>query len=354
LKLLLPKIGRNPWLAVNLSLFFPGIGQIYAGHYSKGLSSILIQIGLIVIAFWSIYDPQGNTVTAIVCGIFLVTFYLANLFDTYHCIDRTKKSIVRDPWYAVFLSRIMPGLGHLYLQKPIIALFYMTIAVTFGLLDDSISWLLIVTPVIKAIALHHAYFSTPQSLAETRQKSPQASIWLALLTITIIFFGIVNNQLPFWLENKIERFIIPSSSMYPTLQIDDRILVEKSAKYRSKPGDIVVFKVPSAAKKFDLEIEADNIEFFVKRVIAIPGQTITVKNGKVYVDRMPINEPYIAESPKYQWPTEIVPEGYYCVLGDNRNNSFDSHVWGFLPAKNVVGQAYKIYWPPERIKALFN
>jgi signal peptidase I len=354
LKLLLPKIGKEPWLAVNLSLFFPGIGQIYAGEYSKGMSSILIQIGLIAMAFWSIYDPQGSTVTAIFCGIFLVTFYLANLFDAYYCIDRTRKSKTRDPWYAVFLSRIMPGLGHLYLQKPFIAVFFLSISVIFGLLDDSISWLLIATPVIKAIALRHAYFCTPQSLAEARQKQQHPTIWLALLMLTIVVFGVIDNQLPDWLENKIERFIIPSSSMSPTLQINDRILVEKFDRFQPAPGDIVVFRVPEATKKFDLGTEADDVEFYIKRVIAIPGQSIAVNNGRVYVDRLPLNEPYLDESPSYEWETEIVPQGYYCVLGDNRNDSFDSHVWGFLPETDLVGKAYKIYWPPERIRALLD
>ncbi len=140
---------------------------------------------------------------------------------------------------------------------------------------------------------------------------------------------------------------IPSDSMLPTLEVGDRLVVEK-VSYRLHPprtGDIVVFDPPP-----QLQLQGyDSRQAFIKRVIGLPGQTVQVQDGKVYVDDRPLQESYIAEPPEYRWGPKTVPEGQLFVMGDNRNNSNDSHVWGFLPKQNIVGHAWLRFYPFTRI-----
>jgi signal peptidase I len=149
-----------------------------------------------------------------------------------------------------------------------------------------------------------------------------------------------------------ESCYIPSGSMLPTLQINDRLMVDKISYRFADParGDMVVFQPPA---KLNLK------ENFIKRVIGLPGDLVEVKNGKVYVNGRVLAEKYVAQAPTYTWtktessdpqftPDRVVPKGQYLVLGDNRNNSLDSHYWGFITKDKIVGKAIVRYWPFDR------
>lgn len=140
---------------------------------------------------------------------------------------------------------------------------------------------------------------------------------------------------------------IPSDSMLPTLQVGDRLVVEKISYHFHPPqkGDIVVFDPP---QQLQVQGYAKN-QAFIKRVIGTPGQTVAINSGKVYLNNQPLTESYIAEPPNYQMDAVRVPENQLFVMGDNRNNSNDSHVWGFLPKQNVIGHACWRFWPLSRI-----
>lgn len=134
------------------------------------------------------------------------------------------------------------------------------------------------------------------------------------------------------------RVRVDGFSMVPTLQDGEYVLVNRLAYRNSLPeqGDIIVFRSPQSA---DLDL--------IKRVIGLPGDTVTISGGVVQVNGQALDEPYIAAAPVYngEWN---VPEGNLFVLGDNRNDSSDSHAWGLLPVENVIGKAILIYWPiPE-------
>jgi signal peptidase I len=140
---------------------------------------------------------------------------------------------------------------------------------------------------------------------------------------------------------------IPSDSMLPTLEVGDRLVVEKVSYYFRPPatGEIVVFDPPQ-----QLQIQGyAKDQAFIKRVIGTPGQTVQVQDGKVYINGRSLKEDYIAEPPAYQMEPVQVPEDQLFVMGDNRNNSNDSHVWGFLPKQNVIGHACYRFWPFSRI-----
>jgi signal peptidase I len=101
-------------------------------------------------------------------------------------------------------------------------------------------------------------------------------------------------------------------------------------------GDIVVFRFPAQPEKD-----------FIKRIIAVPGDSVEVRGGRVLLNGEVQDEPYIRDGASYDRPSQVVPSGQYFVLGDNRPNSSDSHVWGFVPADNLVGKAWFAYWPPS-------
>ncbi len=143
-----------------------------------------------------------------------------------------------------------------------------------------------------------------------------------------------------------EPRFIPSDSMLPTLKIGDRLVVEKISYRLHQPerGDIIVFEPPQALQERGYLPD----QAFIKRVIGQPGQQIEVHNGQVYADGQRLREPYILQPPNYEWGPVIVPSDQYLVMGDNRNNSNDSHVWGFLPQQNIIGRAFFRFWPLDR------
>ena len=144
-----------------------------------------------------------------------------------------------------------------------------------------------------------------------------------------------------------EPRFIPSPSMVPTLAVGDRLLVEKVSYRMHTPsqGDIVVFEPPPQLQEYGYRAS----QAFIKRVIGLPGQQVQVTGGRVYVDGEPLAEDYILESPAYEMPAVTVPAGQLFVMGDNRNDSNDSHVWGFLPIENVIGRAALRFWPLDKV-----
>jgi signal peptidase I len=151
-------------------------------------------------------------------------------------------------------------------------------------------------------------------------------------TIETILLALV---LTFGINLVSARVRVENISMQPTLHQGEFLLVNKMAYKNSLPrtGDIIIFHAPPEPG-----------EDFIKRVIGAPGDRVLVQDGQVYVNGISLKEDYIANPPEYngQWD---VPADKVFVLGDNRNSSSDSHVWGFVPLGNVVGKALLIYWP---------
>jgi signal peptidase I len=132
------------------------------------------------------------------------------------------------------------------------------------------------------------------------------------------------------------RVRVEGSSMLPTLQDGNFVLVNRLSYSLGKPerGDIIVFH---------FELTRQDL---IKRVIGLPGDEVRIANGAVFVNGVALVEPYIATAPSYDG-TWVVPANNFFVLGDNRNDSSDSHSWGTLPAEKVVGKAVLVYWPFE-------
>jgi len=139
------------------------------------------------------------------------------------------------------------------------------------------------------------------------------------------------------------RILVQSVSMQPTLYERDRVLVNKLAYKIGKPArkDVIVFNPP-----------VTNIdEPYIKRIIGLPGDVVRITNEQVYVNDLPLQETYIAAPPNYvgSWN---VPPGNVFVLGDNRNNSYDSHFWGVVALESILGKAEFVFWPVSHLKML--
>ncbi len=144
----------------------------------------------------------------------------------------------------------------------------------------------------------------------------------------------------------IQAFTIPSGSMMDTLLVGDYVLVNKFlygiripfTPRRVLPirqpqrRDIIVFRAPLEPRDF------------IKRIVALPGEEVQIREGRVYINGWPVDEPYIKEKPEVDFGPVRVPPTSYFVLGDNRNRSADSRVWGFVPKENIRGKAMIIYW----------
>jgi signal peptidase I len=154
-----------------------------------------------------------------------------------------------------------------------------------------------------------------------------------VILAVILYFGI----------NAISaRVRVDGLSMNPTLQHGEYVLVSRLTYRTGEPerGDIIVFSFP-----------VDQKQDLIKRVIGLPGETVSIRNGEVLINGVKLEEPYIAQSPVYNG-TWTVGDGELFVLGDNRNDSKDSHQWGLLPIENIIGKALLIYWPPPEWKLI--
>jgi signal peptidase I len=154
--------------------------------------------------------------------------------------------------------------------------------------------------------------------------------------------------------NRYRTYYIPSESMAPTLAVNDRIVTDRTIYRTTSPqrGDVVLFRPPDRLIEMMQGANITPDTPFVKRVIALPGDTIEIKQGGVYVNDQLLQETYIAAPPDYGWGPETVPPDAFFVLGDNRNNAFDSHFWGYVPRDRLIGKAFMRYWPPDRFGSL--
>lgn len=165
--------------------------------------------------------------------------------------------------------------------------------------------------------------------------------WAIILVVAVVLAVVVR---AFFLQT----FFVPSTSMYPTLKPGDRIVVEK-VTHDIQPGDIVVFSRPPAE-----DCGGPPVPDLVKRVIGLPGNTVKVRNDKVYINNKVLPEPWLPAKTDNSNPYTAnygpvtVPQGDYFMMGDNRTSSCDSRMWGPVKGSSIVGKVVMIVWPLSR------
>ena len=194
----------------------------------------------------------------------------------------------------------------------------------------------------------------PAPVTESRGDSARSLVWEIIQTVllTIAIFLAVRSV--------VQNFRVEGASMDPTLHTGQYLLINKVLYARAdgtllesvvpdrtpqdtpsfifggpQRGEVVVFLSPGQTDKD-----------FIKRVIGLPGETIRIVNGQVFINGKPLDEPYITHHASYDMESKVIPPGNYFVLGDNRPNSSDSHLGWFVPANNLIGKAWVSYWPP--------
>jgi signal peptidase I len=193
--------------------------------------------------------------------------------------------------------------------------------------------------------------------AQKRQSNIKPLVVEILQTIllTLVIFAAVRSV--------VQNFKVDGASMEPTLHTGQYLLINKISYFKlegrllqiaedlhltsagsdgvfpfggPQRGDIVVFRYPAGPDRD-----------FIKRIIGLPGDTIQIDRGRVYVNGVLQHEDYVEAVPTYSLPAQKVPPDSYFVLGDNRPNSSDSHIWGYVPEANLIGKAWLSYWPPS-------
>lgn len=172
-----------------------------------------------------------------------------------------------------------------------------------------------------------------QAEEQPPSRAPKSALREAVetLLLTVLIYFLIRTFL-------VENYRVEGHSMDPTLADNQFLMVSKLA-YRLgevQRGDIIVFRDPHGGKRK-----------LIKRVIGLPGEVVEIRNGQVFINDRQLAEPYIAAPGRYSSAPMPIPEGQYFVLGDNRNNSSDSHNWGTLLQDKLVGKAWVSYWPPR-------
>ena len=360
-------LGKEPWLAANLSFFFPGIGQIYSGNKLKGVVFIASKIILSSWMLWVIIFPDKHL---LIDGLIWLLFYVVignlNLIDAYQSTKKinspafeNKRKSNKDPWLAVFLSRIIPGIGHIYIGSYLIGIILIIIAIAAYLVPFGNVILFLVIP----LSIYHVYISAPVR----REHSKKKITGIVLAAVIVPLFVSIPSAL--FVRNIVaEARWITSTGMEPTLNGSqnqweaDNVVVDKLSYKFSEPkrGDIIMFSPTQALQK------EEYTDSFVKRIIGLPEEKIELRDGKVYINDKALSEDSylnqdhptlvdvcVADSQFVFISQPIkIPEESYFVLGDDRNSSYDSRCWGLVPKKNIIGKVSKIFFPPSRIKSL--
>ncbi len=360
---------RQPWLAASLSWLVPGFGHLYSGAHARGVSLIVLGGCLYILWLMSLISGRTPIIVSLLlnlCMRLMLPIYAATdafrLTKAHNTADfERQRTLAKDPWLAVFLSLLLPGVGHAYLRKSRLFILYLASFLGVYLISTRFVYTFPLYVLFRAGVCAHAYQAACQA-HERMPKRPLAQFAL-LLVCTYCLMGFLVPQAE---RHFVMEFYGPGvgSSMEPTVPRHSRGIVDKYT-YRLKDpsvGDVVVFAPPNSSHS-DVTIPA------CKRVVAVGGETVQVRNGRVYVngrerqfvDRthrqvhpnssLPIDfsgpdNPYLAHG--VDAPYEV-PPGHYFVLGDNDRYSVDSRCYGAIPRENIIDRLIKIFWPPRRI-----
>ncbi|MHC4571592.1 MAG: signal peptidase I [Planctomycetota bacterium] len=359
---------KEPWFGVNISWLIPGCGHLYLGRYVR-CAVFVVLVGFLN-ALWV------GSLTSVKCWIILsLGIKLATLIvlPAVACVDvfkiakkanpdefEARRLLSKDPWLAVFLSVLLPGLGHLYIRKGFFFVLYLCVflPVKIEVIRTHNPLLFVGFCLFRVLTCVHAYGASPIHNEQRKTKIIIfAIVFMAVQHLTGALGPIVR-----------ARYIVintnlAGSSMEPTIKENDAILISRLTYIWNSPqvGHIVATK------------ELESGDFACKRVVAVGGETVQVKNGNVYVNgrertfnvsqsldegrkqmgaasniggmdssylRFGVDQPY------------RVPVGYYFLLGDNIQFSADSRYYGAVKKDDIIGRVVKIYWPPQRIGTL--
>jgi len=352
-------VNKEPGLACLLSMVLPGAGQFYSGRLTRGLLLGLTTFGCFGFGFYLLCSPAGNVSLAL--GLIAAQFgvWAFSCFDAHRCArelnsaeQEAERGMSKDPWIAVLLSVLIPGLGHLYLRRWVLGFFCLILLIPMALLLEGIQETLGEAVLAQAATfIVSLIFQTGFALwayhVTAAHKRPILAA--AKIIVAIVCFSTASvHALQHVRQNSVEPFRIPSGSMIPLFMPGDRILVRKSQPLPPR-GSIVVFYRPDVEETL-----------YIKRLVAFGGETIEIqRDGRLCINGVVLSDPPF-DTLRYEQQGEhalagspfFVPENTIFCLGDNTARSYDSRFFGEIPSTLFHGVAYKIWWPLDRARAL--
>lgn len=365
----IPKIdittNKEPWLAASLSWLLPGLGQIYSKVYNRGVSIFIFALFLLIFGIFSLLSLRTSVTFSLLLGftsIIILPLYASidafKITRKYNTDDFERERILsKDPWLAVFLSIVFPGLGHFYTRKRIFGILFLFSFVVLGVMSQKNYYALFAVIILPAVAAIHTYFL--RSIHKANLKRP-----LILFVILLLCARFLNGFLmPLVVCHFFVHAHIPTvgPSMEPTILDGSRIVVDKISYTLKEPtiGEIVQFIPPEPEN-----VTSDYPNTMCKRIVAVGGETVQVRKKVIYVDdkKREVRDPNRRARPRSTPPIDFsgvynpylahgvhepyrVPEGHYFVLGDNLSHSVDSRFFGAVPRENITGKVIKISWP---------
>lgn len=275
----------------------------------------------------------------------------------------------KEPWMGVLLNYIFAGFGELYAGEKVRAFVIMAISILFLIVALTLIPRILTSPDIKfngtlaaggmvffifslvfgVFVLFDGYLSVKRYNTSNAVKA--SNIGLRVLSIVGIVILVFVTRIPGitlrnYVSNSFKAYKMSSDSMKPTLQKEDRIIIDKKVYLKNTPqrGDVVVFIYPK-----------DRSKKFIQRIVGLPGETLEIKNGKVMINGKGLESKfyYYNRGDFGKADQKIgIPQGYYYVLGDNSATANDSRYWGFVLLQDIKGKAIKIYWPLSRVNTI--
>jgi len=364
---------REPWLAATFSWLFPGLGHLYAGMRARGVCLLIMALvlqALLIDSGISIRVPLWTFLLVGLMGNIILPIWAArDAFISTRAWNtgsfEKERTTGKDPWLAVFLSVLLPGVGHLYLHRWLIGAFLILVFRAISIMKGIEQLLLmpwvgllvfIATFLLLIFVFAHAY------VAALSQRGGWKTRPLTPILLLVATYCVANLFLPFMISHFFVAYTIgKGSSMTPTFKEGrTHILLDRFTYRWRRPavGEVVSFVPPKNAYSRKHFIAT-------KRIVAEGGETAQVLNYRVYVngqEREPLSRvptrpdvvsddednPYEAYGVREPY---LVPEGCYFVLGDNRSNSLDSRCYGAVPRKRIVGRVVKYYGLPARMRS---
>lgn len=348
---------KEPWLAVGLSWLLPGVGHLYCVRWRTGVALILLALLLLGMGVVALMVPRIPMVA--LAGVFLclLALQMGSSVAAFRAAWKSntgdferQRTWQKDPWLAVFLSVIWPGLGHLYLRRWITG---GVLILAYFVLPPAgrNTYTFVATAGLRMLVPFFAYFASPAPRRKSRQPLVVfGSVFIGVVSLTVLVALVLRSCV-------VHITIVEGRSMAPTLHNGMRMVVDKLVYRWQEPtvGDIISFVPPDHLSVTDRRPN-------MKRVVATGGQTVQVRDGFVWIDgqrREPPGTPqdyiatYFQPAPNRQADyfacgvTEPyrVPEDCYFVLGDNRANSLDSRCYGAVPRESIAGKVVRVLWP---------
>ena len=339
---------REPWLAASLSLLLPGVGHLYAGRRVRGVVVILAAVALGALTVGTVLHPRCPLWPAMVLALLGTGLTVLSIVDAHRTARAANTEAVegqrrshKDGWVAVFLTGILPGVGHFYLGRIAWGLLFLMGWLVLGVIlpspkGASAAFVLsaAVMALVRAVACYHAFLAAPARRSPRRHA---AAFAVAAGLHVFVPCAAAHGAKTFW----VEAFAVSGGSMEPTLNHGDCILTAK-CRYVPRRDDVVAYRPPGRPGPV-----------YVQRIVAVGGDVVVIQGERFLVNGRPADDrptavPAFANAACPCRTPYTVPEGHVFVLGDNRERAFDSRYTGPVPVKDVLGRATKIYWPPAR------